>query len=401
MTTENLFDPTERIGDGYEGTNIPDDFSIPSCGIEDVDEALFNKFNSEIGFSVEYHGKVHDVPVIFAGGERFAMIKRKDPIRDKNGTLILPLISIYRSAIDQSPNLGGLGRGLGQDTGTLTIKRRLSAKDRDYQRLKNKLALENQEDVASENNRMRSSPPQGNNPGTLATRRATGARFDLRESGHLLDADLGDNIFEIISIPYPQFFRATYDITFWTQHIQHMNGLIEQMMMAYNIQHNHFRIVSPKGYWFEAFIDDNIQASDNFKDYAMTERIVKHTFTVQTTGYVIATQHAGQPNPFRKYLSSPQVSFGIKESRGTIISPRPLGAGSGDPDPFTLSDISELDKQGEPIVGRNHSPYKVETTVEDPFTGEESPTYTRILTRNQRVGEVVARLTDLDKLLLD
>jgi len=86
--------------------------------------------------------------------------------------------------------LGGLGRGLGQDTGTLTIKRRLSAEDRDYQRLKNKLALENQDDVASENNRMRTSPPQGNNPGTLATRRATGARFDLRENGHLLEAPL-------------------------------------------------------------------------------------------------------------------------------------------------------------------------------------------------------------------
>lgn len=34
----------ERILPGTEGQNVPDDFSIPQAGIEDVDKALFNFF---------------------------------------------------------------------------------------------------------------------------------------------------------------------------------------------------------------------------------------------------------------------------------------------------------------------------------------------------------------------
>jgi hypothetical protein len=205
---------------------------------------------------------------------------------------------------------------------------------------------------------------------------------------------------EIITIPYPEFFKATYEITFWTQHIQHMNRLLEMMMTAYDAQHNQFRIDSPKGYWFVAFVEDNFTAADNFKDYADIERLIKYTFNVHTTGYIVGTQHEGQRTPFRRYLSAPQISFGIQEIAGQILSPRPVGNGTGKPEDFILSDVTELDKGGEPIVGRNHSPNKILEVVEDPFSGGKVRRYTRVLTRNQRAGETVARLTDLDNILL-
>lgn len=70
-----------QIPNGYEGTNIPTDFSIPSCGLEDVDRALFNFFDKKVGFTIEAEGHAAKVPVIFAGGERFAMIKKGSPDR--------------------------------------------------------------------------------------------------------------------------------------------------------------------------------------------------------------------------------------------------------------------------------------------------------------------------------
>jgi len=399
--SKNIYDITDRLPDGLAGNEVPDDFSIPSCGIEDVDRALFNKFNKEIGFVLEQHGEVKPVPVVFAGGERFAMVKRKDPIRDENGTLILPLIAIYRTGISQSETLSGLGRGVGQDTGTLTIRTRLSDRDRDYQRVKNVLGLKNQVDVASSENQIQASEPEAAEPGTLATRRRVGRRYDDLEKGHVLGTDMRDNIFEIISIPFPEFFKATYEVTFWAQHIQHMNRLLEMMMTAYDAQGNQFKITSPKGYWFVAFVDDDLQPSDNFKDYAKTERIVKYTFQIQTTGYIVAAQHEGQRNPFRRYLSAPQISFGIYEASGQIVPPRSAGAGSGEPGSFVLSDVVELDKQGQPILGRNHSPDKVLTVVEDPFARGEERSYARVLTTDQRAGETVARLTDLGNVLSD
>ena len=36
----------DKIKTGYEGTNVPDDFSIPPVGIEDIDRAIFTLFDS-------------------------------------------------------------------------------------------------------------------------------------------------------------------------------------------------------------------------------------------------------------------------------------------------------------------------------------------------------------------
>ena len=78
---------------GYEGDNVPEDFSLPACTIEDVDRALFTLFDTEIPFMYTHKGANKKIPVIFATGERFAVLRRKRPLRDRNGALILPLIS--------------------------------------------------------------------------------------------------------------------------------------------------------------------------------------------------------------------------------------------------------------------------------------------------------------------
>ena len=65
------------------------------------------------------------VPVIFATGERFAVLRRKKPLRDKAGALILPLVSIMRTDINQKPD-GGMGPGQG---GPSIIKKKLSKDD--------------------------------------------------------------------------------------------------------------------------------------------------------------------------------------------------------------------------------------------------------------------------------
>ena len=93
----------DRIKSGLEGQNIPADFYLPPCGLEDIDRALFNLFDKELQFSIDQRGESRKVPVIFATGERFALIKRREPLRDENEALILPLISIRRTSIDQSP----------------------------------------------------------------------------------------------------------------------------------------------------------------------------------------------------------------------------------------------------------------------------------------------------------
>ena len=86
----------------YEN-KLTEDFDLPSVGIEDIDRAVFNLFDKDISFDVDRNGTMEKVPVVFASGERFALTRRKNPIRDNNNTLILPIISIVRGEIDFSP----------------------------------------------------------------------------------------------------------------------------------------------------------------------------------------------------------------------------------------------------------------------------------------------------------
>ena len=396
---KNVNDVTEKLPDGLDGQNVPTDFFIPPCGIEDVDRAVFSLFNEKIGFTISEMQEVRPVPVIFAGGERFALVKRKKPIRDKNGTFILPLISIARTAIDQSENLGGLGRGIGQDTGDLVIRKRLDKKDRRYQNIKNKIALKNQTDVAAEDHdSLRTVNIDGTDVGTLGTKRNVGKRRIDLERGEVLRSRIDDNIVEIITIPFPEFFSAKYEVVIWTQYQQHMNRILEQMMSAYHAQGNQFRIDTDKGYWFVAFIDNSLTAGDNFDNYSDEERIIKYSFSITTTGYLVAPQHEGQRSPFRRFLSAPEISFGVQEMPAGLEIPRSWGAGTGDVDKFILSDVTQLDPAGNPQIGRNHSPYNTVEFVEDPFSGERERRVLRVKTRNQRKGETVfgASLVKLD-----
>ena len=119
--------PIQKLTLGREGKNVTQDFQIPEIGIEDIDRAVFKLFDRDLNFEVTYQGKTSKVPVIFAAGERFALTRRKNSIRDKNNALILPLISILRGEIDVSPDQHGKGTAISYpDQPGYYIKKRLS-----------------------------------------------------------------------------------------------------------------------------------------------------------------------------------------------------------------------------------------------------------------------------------
>ena len=74
--------------------------------------AIFDLFDKKLSFEVKSQNKLQKVPVIFASGERFALTRRKNPLRDKDNALILPIISIVRNDIDFSPSQGGKGTAI-------------------------------------------------------------------------------------------------------------------------------------------------------------------------------------------------------------------------------------------------------------------------------------------------
>ena len=214
---------------------------MPSCGLEDIDKAFFDLFDQQLNFNIENKSKTLTVPVVFATGERFAIVKRRKPLRDQAGALILPVVAIRRSSIDQSPATERLA-----DVGDLVIKRKLSDKDPQYQNLINKPNLKNQDNVADNSHNNSADNPEGAQPGTVNSRRPRTQETVNVQTGKLLAPNLGDNIFEILTIPFPHFITVNYEVTFWTQYMSHMNQLIEKFVSSYTGNRNQFKIETDK-----------------------------------------------------------------------------------------------------------------------------------------------------------
>lgn len=368
--------PEDHLSSGYEGSS-PTDYTIPSCEIEDVDVALHALFDKQIGFRTTTIPDGENGPlninkpyVIFATGERFALVKKLRPPRDKSKQLMLPAISIRRKSITQTPE-DITGRGMNQFTGDIIIKRRLASQDRDYQNLLNKLAIEDL------------------NPGGPSSNRTHGEHrpsVDLGTSqGALLDPKLGNNVWEVISIPQPQFYTATYEVTFWTTHTLHMNYLIMTLMAAQLPQGKMFRLNTTKGYWFIATIADEISSSDNLDDFKEEKRVIRYTFQVTVKSFLLAPNGPGLPVPIRRLISATDISFELETAPGQVRAPqgprRPKDTG------FTLTDIEQ-----DPATAQTPTTDErllVQKNIYNPVTGQFDFKYARILETTQKKGETV------------
>lgn len=288
----------EQVPTGYDTQgNDPSTFYIPSCGIEDVDTAMVNLFDSEINFkpsdqvTSDYLKEISNKKpfVVFATGERFALAKRLKPFRDKNGVLLLPAISIRRTGIEQQN--GDIFPG------ELTIKRRYDPSDTDYQQLINRLGFNNINEL----------------PNTARTNKKVNLNLESVYEGMVLDTKqkkLKENhVYEIITIPFPQFYTASYEIVFWTNYTQHMNYMLETFLSNQISPGKNFYLKTEKGYWFTAAVDNSLNAQDNADDISDAERLIKYSFKITVRGFLLASQGPAQRVPFKRYLSSVNVDF--------------------------------------------------------------------------------------------
>lgn len=387
-SVQDIKDAAGQLPSGVDGTNVPVDFNIPGSTLADVDRAVFNLFEKRLRLEVTVGQNVIQVPTVFAGSERVFTSKKNAPPRDKTGAFILPIVSIHRTSLEQSEMGVVPGRGLGQDTGELVVKKRLSSIDAKYQSLINKLQLQNQDNVATDGNLVNSSSPEGVIPGRIGTRRLQQKSFNTI-TGEYLSPDLNQNIFEIITTPFPHFYTAIYEVTVWAQYIQHMNSIIERFMTSYDAQGNQFRLDTDKGYWYVAYVDDDFSSEDNFSDYTEDERFIKYKFSLKVPAYFYANERKGVLKPFRTYLSAPQISFEIFDGGPPVSENSGAPVGSGDINKFILSDVTQLDKRGDVILDEKQPSQRLNDVVVDPYSGKTQLRYVRILSRNQRKGETV------------
>ena len=383
-----------KIDPGYEGA-VAEDFKIPPAGIEQIDRAVFELFDNRLSFEVKVKDQLEKVPVVFSTGERFALTRRDSPIRDKNNTLILPIISIHRTSIDHTPSQGGYGTPISyRDQQSYVVRKKLDHRDRDYQKIINKMGIRNQKNVASRNNFSSNNNFPGNiaSPGSVASRRqGRNLSFLDDPKGNFLRKDIGNNIFEIITVPYPTFATMNFQVTFWTQYMQQMNQMIETMFSQFDGQDHGFAIKSKSGYEYVAYIKSPLNNADNFSDFSQDERIIKYSFDVTVPGYFIANNNPGTPSPFRKFYSAPQIEFGYIQSSTQVVKKSESVSDKEEQKKFLLSDVNTIDSIRDDDEMRGQGSERLTNIQENPFSGNREVSFVKVLTRNQRSGETVSR----------
>lgn len=274
---------TGTVQSGYE-SNAPDaDFEIPGCGVEDVDRAFFNLFSEKLPLFYRVSkntGETRRIPVVFASGERFAVLSKQTPLRDDNGALILPIIAISRPGVEFETTKGA---GTSDRFPETTIRRKIAQESAPYKNLLNKSA------------------------GTLFRNET-----NLTKSGRVLGVEYEDNIYEYITIPTPKYFTAKYEVTIWCQYVQQLNSFLETVLSSFPQPNGRtIRIDSPSGYWFVAHFEQSVAQDNNFSDYSDSERLVKATLTAEVPGYIVS-KNLFTPNNIKRYTSASKIVFDVR-----------------------------------------------------------------------------------------
>jgi hypothetical protein len=192
---------------------------VPSIGFENMDWAVFNYFDKKYPLIIDSR----KVSVVFATPERWVQIQRDQYLKDENGQLILPVISIRRG----NPDI----------------------------------------------NRSRYVPkrPETN---ILIRPAVKSTSIDENANEPLFRND------KIYSIAYPRFITMNYSVTIWTSYWLDINE-IQQRYLWEGIDH----IFEHERFWFTGTIQ-SISESSNMDDFSKQEKIQKVEYSITLEGYI-------------------------------------------------------------------------------------------------------------------
>lgn len=214
--------------------------------IETIDAAFLDYVEGLNLFCTTINGW-EKIPVIWSSAERAFQVKNNREIRDKNGSLIPPIISIERTSTTKDPNKKG------------SFQANLSPKNDRYV-------------YAKELNQDKTS--NFANADTLKTRGQINFATSKKNK---------KKVYKYISVPIPVYITIEYKINIITNYQSQMNEAV-QPFMSRNAQ-NYF-VINKDGYRYECFMDQNFQ-QDSIASLGEEERKYKSVITIKVLGYLI------------------------------------------------------------------------------------------------------------------
>jgi len=245
--------------------------------IETVDSAFFDYINS-LEINCNTNEGWQKIPIIWSSAERSYQIKNNKKLRDKNGALVPPIISLERLSITKDPNKKG------------NFQANLSPKDDRHYITK----VLNQDKTS--------------NFANADAAKSNGPNFATGKKNKKV-------VYEHIAVPIPIYVVCEYKINLLTGYQAQMNEAL-QPFIAKTAQ-NYF-IIKKDGYRFECFMDQNF-AQDNKSDFTEEERKFTTSINIKVLGYVI-TQGQNEEKEFKK-IDENAVEIKIPREKVIVDTP--------------------------------------------------------------------------------
>ena len=218
--------------------------------IETVDFALFGWVKEDMDIHSTTNKGFKKVPVIWVSGERSYQIKNHKELRDSEGSLIFPVISVERTGINKDPSRRGS----------------LQA----YMPPINKY-----------NNFTYYTHGKINQEKTSKFASSNAKRIYKQDNFRFENSNVVENSYFIKS---PTYVDMSYLITLRTEYKQQMNEMLQPFITKTgNI--NSF-LIKKDGHHYEAFIQPDFSFSNNVSSVDQEERIYQTAITINVLGYL-------------------------------------------------------------------------------------------------------------------
>lgn len=228
--------------------------------IETVDMAMFEWLNEEMDLHTTTNRGFKKVPVIWVSAERAYQSKRSKEMRDKEGALILPLISLERSSFAKDPAIKGVAWA--------NVPPQGDVKGGSFQ-----ITRQIKQDKTA-------------NFANADSKKQTGQINFPRKNKKI--------VWETITVPFPVSINVNYAIKLRTEYQQQMNTLLQPFMTRTgNI--NYFKI-HKDGHVYEAFIDSEFASDSNVEDMGEDARMYESQISIRVLAYLVG-EGANQEKP--------------------------------------------------------------------------------------------------------
>jgi len=263
LTEDQIKNPDKYDNTGVKDKSILHEIELMASTLETIDYAVHDYMNERMNLAVTSNSGFKKIPIIWASAERSFQIKGNKDLRDKEETLILPLMTIERKSVTKdlakrAIPYANIPAQAGARGGTITIARRINQKK--TAEFQNNMARRKYVD------------------GTVAGQGAGQNTFP-----HIVDKK---TVFETITIPLPVWVTATYEISVKSEYQQQMNDLVTPMIRQGGMNSMPHRL-KRDGHKYEAVIKGEFVNNSNTNALEMNQRMYETVITMEVLGYLI------------------------------------------------------------------------------------------------------------------